>query len=116
MFLMFRSAVIIDYKGVGCYRDAPDRAIPTLEGTDPILDGKYQNRQNAIVKCAVAARKRDFLAFALQHGGWCASSATAWETFYKYGQSHDCKADGEGGDLANNVYVFQVEEKCKFFQ
>ncbi|XP_078379553.1 uncharacterized protein LOC144662584 [Oculina patagonica] len=102
---------IKDFKDAGCYRDTADRAIPTLEGTDPILDGDYLNRQNAIVKCAVAARKRKFLAFALQHGGWCASSATAWETYNKYGQSSDCKEDGKGGNLTNNVYVFQVEEK-----
>ncbi|XP_078379572.1 uncharacterized protein LOC144662599 isoform X1 [Oculina patagonica] len=98
---------IKDYKGVGCYRDTADHAIPTLEGTDSILDGEYWNRQNTIVKCAVAARKRDFLAFALQDGGWCASSATARETFYKYGQNNDCKENGEGGNWANNVYVFQ---------
>ncbi|XP_078379589.1 uncharacterized protein LOC144662599 isoform X2 [Oculina patagonica] len=98
---------IKDYKGVGCYIDTADRAIPTLEGTDPILDGDYWNRQNPVAKCAVAARKRDFLAFALQAGGWCASSDTALKTFYKYGQSSDCKEDGEGGDWANNVYVFQ---------
>ena len=100
---------------MGCYRDGPDRAIPTLEEADTILDGShYQSRQNAIVKCAVAARRRDFKVFALQDGGWCASSATAWDTFYKYGQSLDCKEDGEGGGWANNVYVFQDEVKCKF--
>jgi hypothetical protein len=43
---------------VGCYRDTEDRAIPTLEGTDPILDGDYKSRQNAIAKCADAARKK----------------------------------------------------------
>ncbi|XP_078379543.1 uncharacterized protein LOC144662575 [Oculina patagonica] len=105
---------IKDYKVVGCFRDTEDRAIPTLEGTDPILDGDYLNRQNAIVKCAVAARKRYFRAFALQHGGWCASSVTALETFYKYGPSRDCKEDGEGGDWANNVYVFQRKEESVF--
>ena len=52
--------------------------------------------------------------FALQDGGWCASSAKAWDTYDKYGQSLDCQVDGEGGSWANNVYVFQDEEKCKY--
>ena len=52
--------------------------------------------------------------FALQDGGWCASSATAWDTYSKYGQSLDCKEDGEGGVWANNVYIFQDEVKGKF--
>ena len=99
---------------MGCYKDRPDRAIPGIEGTDPVLDGDYLNRHNAIVKCAVAARRKDFKMFALQDGGWCASSATAWDTHYKYGQSLDCKEDGEGGDWANNVYVFEDDVKSKF--
>ena len=99
---------------VGCYKDGPDRAIPGIEGTDPVLDGYYISRQNAIVKCAVAACRKDFKMFALQDGGWCASSATVLDTFNKYGQSLDCQEDGEGGAWANNVYVFQDAEKCKY--
>ena len=112
------TALLIDYTGVGCYRDTADRAIQTLEGTDLVLDGGlsfYQRRQNAIVKCAVAARKRGFPAFALQDGGWCAASANALETFNKHGKSSDCNNDGEGGALANNVYVFQDEANSECF-
>ena len=112
------TALLIDYSSVGCYRDTLPRAIPTLEDTDSVLDGGfffYQRRQNAIVKCAVAARKRGFAAFALQDGGWCAASANALETFNKYGRSSDCKNDGKGGPLANNVYVFQYEANSEFF-
>ena len=90
---------------MGCYKDTANRTIPTLEGADPILDGDYTSRQNAIAKCAVAARRRGFKMFALQHGGWCAASATAEKTFDKYGKSSDCQNDGEGGPSANNVYV-----------
>ena len=112
------TALLIDYTGVGCYKDTADRAIPTLEDTDSVLDGGaflYQRRQNAIVKCAVAARKRGFPAFALQDGGWCAASADVLETFNKYGESSDCKNDGKGGGYANNVYVFQDEGNSKCF-
>ena len=114
------TALLIDYTDVGCYRDTADRAIPTLEDTDSVLDGgalKYEERQNAIVKCAVAARKRGFPAFALQDDGWCAASAKALETFNKYGKSSDCQNDGRGGPFANNVYVFQDHDEAnsKFF-
>ena len=44
--------------------------------------------------------------FAVQNGGWCAASETAPRTFDKYGKSTACKADGEGGPWANQVYVF----------
>ena len=45
--------------------------------------------------------------FAVQNGGWCASSAGASSTYDKYGVSGDCRADGEGGPWANQVYVIK---------
>ena len=45
-----------------------------LEDADPLLLGAYQDRENPIEKCALAARKRGFRMFALQNGGWCAAS------------------------------------------
>ena len=45
--------------------------------------------------------------FAVQHGGWCAASATAAKTFDKYGKSTSCKDDGEGGPWGNQVYVIK---------
>ena len=45
--------------------------------------------------------------FAVQNGGWCASSSTAPQTFDKYGKSAACKADGEGGPWGNQVYVIK---------
>ena len=69
------------------------------------MDGAYWTRKNPIAKCAVAAMRAGYSVFAVQDGGWCAASATAAETFNKYGKSADCKSDGEGGPLANQVYV-----------
>ena len=43
--------------------------------------------------------------FGVQNGGWCASNASAPQTFNKYGESNDCGADGEGGPWANHVYT-----------
>ena len=41
--------------------------------------------------------------FAVQHGGWCASSATAESTYRKYGESQACTG-GKGAGLTNSVY------------
>ena len=98
--------VFIDYKNVGCYKDSLSRAIPTLEGKDSILDGQYSSRKNPIAKCALTARKKGYRMFAIQDGGWCASSATAGKTFNKYGKSNACR-QGEGGAWANDVYILQ---------
>ena len=45
--------------------------------------------------------------FAVQDGGWCASSATADKTFDKHGASSACGFDGEGGPGANQVYFIR---------
>ena len=97
---------VIDYKSVGCYKDTSNRAIPTIEGKDRILDGPYRSRKNAVAKCAIAAGKMGFHMFAIQDGGWCAASATAEKTFDKYGKSNKCEG-GKGGPLANTVFLIQ---------
>ncbi|XP_066297369.1 macrophage mannose receptor 1-like [Branchiostoma lanceolatum] len=94
----------LKYTSLLCWRDSEDRAIPTLEGTDPRLDGSYLFRQNPIDKCYQVALSRGFTVFGVQHGGWCAGSADAQNTYNKYGPSTACAADGEGGGMANEVY------------
>ena len=79
------------------------RAIATLEGQDQLLDGSYPNRKDAIHKCFLAADRRGFQVFAVQNGGQCLSSATAAETYNKYGEANGC-SEGKGGYLANSVY------------
>ena len=96
-----------DYTNVGCYKDTSNRAIEILEGKYSILDGSYTSRTNAIEKCAVVAMRAGYSMFAVQNGGQCAASATAAQTFDKYGTSTACKADGEGGPWANQVYVIR---------
>jgi len=94
----------LDYVSIGCYKDTASRAIATLEEKDSILDGPYQDRVSPIAKCAVAAMRRGYNMFAVQHGGACFSSGTAHWTFDKYGNSTACGDDGEGGPWANEVY------------
>ena len=95
------------YETIGCFRDTGNRAISTLEGQDIHLDGNYRLRKYAIYKCYRAAKKQGFQVFAVQNGGWCASSAIAATTFNKYGKSTACKNDGEGGPWANQVYYIK---------
>ena len=64
-------------------------------------------------KCAVAAMRKGYKMFAVQHGGWCAASATAYKTFDKYGKYGACQSDGEGGPWANQVYVIKGKMSLK---
>ena len=82
-----------------------------MEGQDSILDGRYHLRHDAIKKCYRAAKKRGFQLFAIQNGGWCASSTSAFKTFNKYGKSSACKSDGKGGPWANQVYYITGKKK-----
>ena len=115
--LLFISS--LDYVSVGCYKDTSNTTILIIEGTDSILDGSYSSRSDPIAKCALAAMRAGFSMFAVQNGGQCAASATAPQTFDKYGKSTACKADGEGGPSANQVYLIKGEfvkfEHISFF-
>ena len=90
--------------------------MPTLEGEDANLNGNYQARNLAIQKCYQAAKKRGFQVFAIQDGGWCASSAIAASTYDKHGTSTACKAGGKGGPLANQVYYIKGINKIMHVQ
>lgn len=94
---------------IGCFRDTGRRAIATLEGRSRLLKGHYRHRKFAIEKCALAADKRRYRVFAVQHRGWCASARFAYRTYGKYGKSNRCK-NGKGGPWANSVYILRGEE------
>ena len=115
LIICIRVTLSLDYETIGCYRDTWNRAITVVEGKDPILDGSYHSRTNAIAKCAVAALRKGYTMFAVQNGGHCQTSATAAQTFDKYGKSTACKADGEGGWWANQVYVIKESLKGKCY-
>lgn len=68
------------------------------------MDGNHTTRTDSITKCYRAAKKRGFHVFAVRDGGWCASNASAANTFDKYLESLDCGSDGKGGPWANQVY------------
>ena len=92
---------------LGCFQEEiHNRAMPTLEGFDPLLDGHYRDRTDAVKKCALAASKRGYPVFALQHSGYCTSSSDGLSTYNKYGEADHCAGDGEGGSGALRVYKF----------
>nr|XP_026696272.1 uncharacterized protein LOC108951050 isoform X1 [Ciona intestinalis] len=107
--LRFLEVFAVRYNTLGCWGDTGNRAIPTLERTDPTLMDNYKSRSDAILKCARVALARNYEVFAVQHGGWCAGSANARSTYKKYGSSTACAADGEGGQWANQVYEIIVQ-------
>ncbi|XP_066266631.1 uncharacterized protein [Branchiostoma lanceolatum] len=96
--------IIGGYRSLGCWTDSADRAIATLEGTDPRLDATYQERSDPVEKCYQVALSRGFTVFAVQNGGWCAGSDSGRQNYNKYGPSTACASDGEGGPWANEVY------------
>ncbi|XP_078581991.1 CUB and sushi domain-containing protein 1-like [Branchiostoma floridae x Branchiostoma japonicum] len=97
---------IIGYTRLGCWKDTnDDRAIPTLERTDPLLDGEvYWVRDNPIEKCYQVSLSRGFPMFGLHDGGQCFGSADGLNTYKKHGPSTVCAFDGKGGPLGNEVY------------
>ncbi|XP_078492086.1 uncharacterized protein LOC101243252 [Ciona intestinalis] len=112
-FALLKAVVAVNYISLGCWRDTSDRAIPTLEGTTPILDNNYRNRINPIRKCSEAALALGHRVFAVQHSGWCASSSDAENTYKIYGEATNCK-NGEGGSAANDVYEISYENAQKY--
>lgn len=99
--------LLSDYFSIGCWRDQPQRSLPSLEGIFPMLDGNdYKARQFAIKKCSVIARVQGFPAFALENGGQCLGGKDILETYNMYGASGACKRDGKGGPWSMEVYKF----------
>jgi len=97
----------------GCWRDTLRRAVPSLEGTDPRLDGNYATRKYAVQKCYEVAKDRGFEYFVVQNGGWCGSSANAASRVRMYGPSRTCK-NGKGGLWANDIYmIIRAEALCE---
>lgn len=103
----------MEYESVGCFKDSNERAIESVDGKyylnfprPLILKNDFKTRQQAIQKCALFAMLQGYKMFGLQDGGMCVTSPTAHRTYNKYGKSQDCKNDGKGGFLANQIYRF----------
>lgn len=96
------------WEAIGCWRDSEeDRALDSLEGQGlPEIPGHYEDRVNALQRCAAAACHLKLPGFALQHGGQCLGSMDLFQRYRRYGESDACLPGGCGGALASNVYRF----------
>lgn len=103
--LPYRSG--LPFYSLGCWADSSTtKALTIQEGTDPILDGSFNNRANAIYKCYQVAAKRGHNVFALQNNGQCYSKldTVPGGAYAQYGPSNLCTSSGRGATNANNVY------------
>lgn len=80
-----------------------------MEGTHTFLMDSFLTRKNAVDKCALVTKSRGWKVFAIQDGGWCASSSIAHLTYNKYSTADNC-VGGKGGMFANDVYI--IDGKC----
>ena len=104
--LLHESNSSTDYFSIGCWRDQPERTLPSLEGIFAMLDGNdYMSRKFAVKKCSTIARVQGFPAFALENSGQCLGGEDILQT-YMYGASSACKPDGRGGPWSMEVYKF----------
>ncbi|XP_012554863.1 uncharacterized protein LOC105843710 isoform X1 [Hydra vulgaris] len=99
-------------ENLGCWKDTLNRAMTTLEGSSIMLNGIYQNRQNAIEKCFKIANLKGYSIFAVQDGGYC--SACNDDSYKKYGLSNVCNGNGIGGLMANQVYIITKKMSFKY--
>lgn len=76
------------------------------EGTDPILDGAFASRLNAVYKCYQVALKRGHNVFGVQSSGQCYSrvDTVPGGAYAQYGVGSPCPLTGKGAYLVNHVY------------
>ena len=103
-----------EVRRIGCFRDTGRRAVPQMDGRNPLVTGYYRRRKDAIAKCGLVAMKFGYRAFVVQHQGWCGTGPRAHVTYRKYGRSNRCK-NGKGGPWANDVYVVHGRYLCLWF-
>ncbi|XP_065656893.1 uncharacterized protein LOC136082237 [Hydra vulgaris] len=104
--------VSLPMENLGCWKDTINRAMATMEGSSIMLNGPYQNRQNAVEKCFKIGNLKGYSSFALQDGGYC--SACNDDSYKKYGLSNVCNGSGKGGLMANQVYLITKKLSFKY--
>lgn len=102
--LPYRSGLA--YYSLGCWNDANPKALTSQEGTDPILDGSFGSRVNAVFKCYQVAVKRGHNVFGVQNGGQCYSRLDTVPNgaYAQYGRATVCPLAGKGALNVNNIY------------
>lgn len=113
--------IILLVKSIGCFRNkrpratSPQavrrRALPSVEGNETIITRDfYQQRRNAIRKCALIAARHGYKVFGIRRQGLCATGPRAHVTYNRYGPSRLCQ-NGKGSykSGANDVYSVSGE-------
>ena len=95
--VLFYSHYFIDsvpgYISLGCWKDTSTRAINNYEGKLGIAD------------CYERAKTLGNEIFAIQYGSECWTTATAKDTYKKYGPAKGCCSEhGTGGRYCQEVY------------
>ena len=79
----------------------------SLENNDPVLDGEYSTRENSVLKCLNAARRKGKKMFALKNRGEClTSTGDHLDVKVAYEESAECVND-KGGVNAMSVYIIK---------
>ena len=100
----------VDFLSLGCFIDIKDTStfssLETVNAT--YLDGPFNTRKNAVLKCALESAKMDYKAFAVFDGGACYSGPFAHFNYSIYNAT-SCPTGGEGGLLVSEVYLLGGE-------
>lgn len=106
---VFLNVYSTEYQQIGCFRIDSGPLIPSIENTDPILNGDYTERSSAKLKCLNAARRKGNRIFAFKNGGECLSSSDGhYDVITKYEAADNCKNDKGSAD-AMNIYIIKGE-------
>ncbi|XP_032218080.2 uncharacterized protein LOC5517708 isoform X2 [Nematostella vectensis] len=96
-------------ENLGCFKSkGPNPTLPSLENIDPGLEGGYQQRAGAILRCADAAFHRGYEVFGIQDGGKCVAGGMS--DYGGNGGSLECADNGRGANGANEVY--RIHREC----
>ena len=72
-----------------------------------MLDGNYTTRQEAVRKCALAAKRRGNQVFAVMADGQCASGPDTDKNFVKFGYG---KTECSKMATSNDVYILGYQD------
>jgi len=102
-----------EHTDLKCYKNKKGHLLTSLEKKNDVLDKhNYKKRENAVIKCEIAAQEAGgYSFFAVGNGGQC--FAGHGEDYTKFGQvklSKNCPEHGKGKYAVINVYKF-VEER-----
>lgn len=88
--------LIISVKRIGCLEGRHRRVIPSVEGSDRIIQDRYRHRRDAVKKCALVAMRLRYTTFVVRRQGLCATGPEAHKTFKKHRAGSDRCRNGKG--------------------